>query len=80
MSDQPTLTDSQIRRAFHTVVGGPARTADVAVIQMMGSTVDVMAEYIWDHWFGEPDTPTVEEVEEAIRAEVAKEQTETDQA
>lgn len=57
------LTEEQIRMAFQHIVGYAARAADVAVVQMMGGTLGTLAEYVWDHWLGEPDTPTVEKVE-----------------
>lgn len=50
-----TVTADDIRQAFLLVIGYPAREADVQVVQLMGSTVKVLAEYMWDHWMGEPE-------------------------
>jgi len=36
------------------------------VLRLMGATPHNVAEYIWDHWLGEPDEPTVECIEQEI--------------
>jgi hypothetical protein len=51
---------------FIGLLGVPARAADLHVIHIMGGTVDVLAEYLWDHWMGEPDQPDVNEVTRRI--------------
>lgn len=61
------LTDKQIAKAFEAIVGMPPRGADVAVMKSMGAGIETLAEYIWDHWMGEPDEPTQDQVEEEIR-------------
>lgn len=64
MSEQ--LTDEQIERAFVSVLGMQPRTADIAVVQMLGGTPEALAEYIWDHWLGEPDRPKQKDIESVI--------------
>ena len=56
------MTRDQIEQAFEACVGMPPRIADVLVIEMMGESAEALAEYVWDHWFGEPDEPTYEQV------------------
>lgn len=48
-----------IKRVFQEILRTPPRRADIAVVAMAGGTVEVLAEYIWDHWLGEPDEPTL---------------------
>lgn len=69
------LTDEQIREAFARVVGMQARAADVQVVQTLGGTVDVLAEYIWDHWMGEPEHPKAKDVEGLIIDALEKKET-----
>lgn len=61
-----TLTEEQIQKGFLACIGMEPRVADVAIVQQMGGTSEVLAEYIWDHWMGEPETPTAEKVQEYI--------------
>lgn len=56
------LTEYHIRQAFRVLMGTHPREADVQAILALGATEEVLAEYIWDHWLGEPDEPTVEDV------------------
>jgi hypothetical protein len=70
------LTPDQIDAAFRVVVGVPARAADQQLLAAMGATVPDLAQYLWDHWLGEPDDDedwsiqTVETViKEAIRGQ-----------
>lgn len=51
------LDEQQIRDGFQAVIGMPAREADVQAVQLLGATSESMADYIWDHWLGEPDGP-----------------------
>lgn len=67
------LTREQIAKAFVAIIGRQPREADYAVIEMMGATPDVLAEYLWDHWMGEPDEPTEDAVLDTIN-EVLKQE------
>ncbi len=58
------LTASCISYIFVTVVGMKPRSADIMVVKTMGGTPEVLAEYLWDHWMGEPAEPTLEKVTE----------------
>lgn len=60
------LSEHEIKKAFMFVVGIVPREADMALLMQFGSTPQDVAEYLWDHWMGEPDEPTVEEVEGMI--------------
>lgn len=65
--DQPrgestTISVEQINGVFVKLLGHEARQADIQVIQMLGGTCEVAAEYIWDHWMGEPESPTPEDI------------------
>ena len=69
MPAQPTpapLSDTQIRAVFNVLLGMSPRAVDIQVLRLMGATPDHVAEYIWDHWLGEPDEPTVEYIEQGI--------------
>lgn len=61
------LTSEQINKAFIAIVGIPARAADIGVVEMLGATDSVLAEYLWDHWMGEPDSPTVTQIRRAVK-------------
>ena len=55
------LTDAEIKQAFEFVLGVTPRAADLAVLRVLNPAVTTadLAEYIWDHWLGEPDNPTL---------------------
>lgn len=61
------LTKEQISSVFESRLGHPPRAADVWAVEAMGGTVDVLAEYIWDHWLGEPEELSLEEVKREVR-------------
>lgn len=61
------LRDEQIEVAFEAALRFRPRPADVAVVKMLGGTVEVLAEYVWDHWLGEPTSPTPEALAERMR-------------
>lgn len=65
------LTESQIDRAFLAVLGVRPRMADIQLIQMLNAGDEELADYIWDHWMGEPESPNPYEVlikvQEAIK-------------
>lgn len=66
MSDR--LTADQIVRAFNGVVATPPRLADLTMLQAAGlDTVEGLASYLWDHWLGEPDSPTQDEITARVR-------------
>ena len=63
------LTDDQITMVFERAVGMPPRAADLAIVKIMdptGPNIEDVAEYIWDHWMGEPDEPSLETVTATI--------------
>lgn len=60
------LPGAQIAVVFAVVIGVQARPADVQVVQSLGGTPQVLAEYIWDHWMGEADEPTQQQVLVAV--------------
>jgi hypothetical protein len=60
------MTNEEIDEVFRAM-GTSAREADLEVVQGMGGTPEVLGEYIWDHYMGEPDSPTVEEVQHEVR-------------
>jgi hypothetical protein len=69
MPEQPiraSLSDTQIAAVFKVLLGMSPREVDIQVVRLMGATPDNLAEYIWDHWLGEPDEPTVECIEQEI--------------
>lgn len=66
MTEHTILTDEQVNTAFLALVGLEARTADLQVVDMMGGTPEACAEYLWDHFMGEPDVPTVEDLTKRI--------------
>jgi len=63
---EQTLTDEQINQAFEATLGLPPRLADVTVLRSMGATVENLALLIWDHWMGEPDEPSLQQVTDRI--------------
>ena len=64
-----TISEDQVGDAFRKILGMEPRSADVSVVMTLGGTRAALAEYIWDHWFGEPDHPSLEEVQ--IEVDVA---------
>lgn len=44
------------------ILGIPIRTADLRVIDLLGGGSRATADYIWDHWLGEPSSPSRAEV------------------
>lgn len=65
MSDRK-LTREEVDKVFIAAFGFPAREADHAVLDLMGGTIETLAEYIWDHWMGEPENPTPDTIEAEI--------------
>lgn len=65
---QSEVTPDETVNLWIRLFGFPPRAADLLVLGMLpgGSTVANIAEYIWDHWMGEPDVPTQQGVEEII--------------
>lgn len=74
---QPTKNERNniVYLCFGQLLGIRARVADHAVIEMMAANikdmsdlrsryVPVIAEYLWDHFMGEPETPSQQEVEQ----------------
>jgi len=67
------ITRQQITRAFERVLGVEPREADIQLVQMMGFDLDVgdLSEYIWDHWMGEPDEPSLDDVIREVKAAIS---------
>ena len=65
------LSDEQVHTAFTAVLGFQARAADLGILRAMGGTPEVLAEYIWDHWLGEPEEPTAEQILAAVREAIS---------
>jgi len=63
------MTAGQITEAFRRC-GVEPRAADLQVCVMLGSEPDDVAEYIWDHWLGEPDDPSLEMIQVVVHAVV----------
>jgi hypothetical protein len=60
------LSDTRIAAVFNALLGMSPRQVDIQVVPLMGATPHSVAEYIWDHWLGEPEEPTVEYLEREI--------------
>jgi hypothetical protein len=65
-STQAFLSDTQIAPVFKVLLGMSPREVDIQVLRLMGATPHNVAEYIWDHWLGEPNEPTVQCIEQEI--------------
>jgi hypothetical protein len=66
-SDDPNqLSDDDIDRVFVALFGFPARSADKMILQQMGRDRDTLANFVWDHWLGEPDEPSEQRVRQDI--------------
>lgn len=52
------ITRDTLVDAFVYWTGLPPRNADVALIAVMGRTVENTAQYIWDHVLLKPDNPS----------------------
>ena len=61
-----SLSNPRSRQYSMSCFGMSSREVDVQVLRLMGATPHNVAEYIWDHWLGEPDEPTVECIEQEI--------------
>lgn len=56
-SKPPTrLSGDEIDVAFQVMTGISARSADVQAVQLLGSNTASLAEYVWDHILGEPES------------------------
>jgi hypothetical protein len=55
------MRDDQMSGLFESILGIPPRASDMAVMHVLSPepTIADVAEYIWDHWMGEPDEPTL---------------------
>lgn len=56
------LSHDQITLIFETIFSMRPRAADLAMLDLLGRDPDTVADYIWDHMLGEPDSPTRDEV------------------
>lgn len=64
--NQQKLGPEQIAKIWPPLLGVAARTTDIMAIEITGGTIEAAAVYIWDHWLGEPDRPTSEDIEGMI--------------
>lgn len=64
------MNREQIKKAFNQILDIDPREADYQVLEMLGPTVENVADYIWDHWLGEPESPSLEDIEATIVKEV----------
>ena len=56
------LSHDQITFVFEAILGMLPRAADLALLDLLGCDTDTVADYIWDHMLGEPDSPTRDDV------------------
>lgn len=63
--DPIRLTTKEIMAAFHAMHIVP-RDSDLELMGFLGATSHTVAEYIWDHWLGEPESPSVDDVHHRI--------------
>ena len=62
------ITKHDVKFVFLVGFGFEPREADIQVLDMLGLTSQTLAEYIWDHWLGEPEEPALNQVHETIIA------------
>ncbi len=73
---KPTANElnNVVHLCFKQVLGTGPRVADHALLgatcpdvkdmsDLRSRYIPALAEYVWDHWMGEPEDPTVEDVE-----------------
>lgn len=62
------MTREQFDLVWRTMFDMPVREADYQVVQYLpgGRTPANVAEYIWDHWLGEPEDVTPAGIEDRI--------------
>lgn len=76
------MTDNEINNLVYLclkyIVGFPMRQCDFQVVLMMHNStkggvedqkrnlISVISDFIWDHFLGEPDEPSQENIEEAV--------------
>lgn len=68
VDERLTIDSTSVDLVFKSMLGHPAREADKAAVNAMGGTIGALADFMWDHWMGEPGHPTRKEV----RAQVVK--------
>jgi hypothetical protein len=65
------MTDQEVAYVFEAILGAAPPAVDVAVMRVLSPTdltaADVAA-YMYSHWMGDPDHPTAEQVEAAVRS------------
>lgn len=66
MNNDEVLTDEEVTLVWEDRMGFPPRAADLAIIQQMGGTIAQFAEYVWDHWMGEPEEVTPDDLAKEI--------------
>lgn len=66
VDERLAIDGDDVNKVFRSLLGHPAREADKQVVETMGGTVGVLADYLWDHWLGEPSHPTRKEVRSKV--------------
>lgn len=66
MEPGEVITVEEVKYLFDYALGFPPREADVALMVAIGLTLGNLTDYLWDHWMGEPDEPSVESVEKEL--------------
>lgn len=49
------VSDADITKVFKEVTGMVPRLCDLHVVHLSGGTREALADYLWDHWLGEPE-------------------------
>lgn len=62
------VTPAEIDLIFRALFDMAPRQADLAVVRLTGGTRGALAEYVWDHWMGEPDDPSEDTILRGISA------------
>lgn len=60
------VSESDVIKVFEAVLAMPPRAADIGVIVMIRANVEDLADYLWDHWMGEPEEPGPEAVLQGV--------------
>lgn len=71
----PNERNNLVHLCFTNIFGYTFRHADLAVIEAMSPEiktvkdlkseyVPIVAEYVWDHWMGEPEDPQLQDVQQ----------------
>lgn len=64
LDDEPDI--ARVRSAMAVAFAYELREADAMVISTFSRTARGIAEYVWDHLMGEPEVPSLEDVEKTL--------------